>query len=64
MTYKYYGFVLCCLVACTNVDKKLVDLPVAERLSAANIKNGQYISWKEHLIDDTALSGIPIKTDT
>ena len=36
----------------------IIDKPgVGNRLTTARASNGQYISWKEHIIDDTALSG-------
>ena len=34
--------------------------PVGEQLSKAKTPNGQFISWKEHIIDDTKISGIGI----
>jgi hypothetical protein len=34
--------------------------PVAFRLSEARSADGKFISWKEHRIDDLAISGIPI----
>lgn len=34
--------------------------PVAHQLSKARTPDGSYISWREHLIDDTAISGTPI----
>jgi len=35
--------------------------PVAEWLAEAKSADGQFISWKEHIIDDEALSGIPLR---
>ncbi len=34
--------------------------PVAARLSSAQTASGQYISWKEHLIDGLDVSGVPL----
>ncbi|MDG2167540.1 MAG: VCBS repeat-containing protein [Opitutales bacterium] len=34
--------------------------PVASRLSEAQASDGQYISWKEHLIDGEEISGVPL----
>ncbi len=36
------------------------SVPVADQLSKARSSDGYYISWKEHIIDDTASSGIDI----
>jgi len=54
------------LVACKdNRSEKTeanVELrqPIAERISNATTTDGQYIAWKEHRIDDTALAGMAI----
>jgi len=34
--------------------------PVADALSRAQTPAGLYISWREHLIDDVSVSGLPI----
>ena len=34
--------------------------PIAHTPSEVTAPNGEYISWKEHVIDDTASAGIPI----
>lgn len=38
-----------------------MSLPVAERLSHAQTSAGEYISWREHIIDDQNLSGIALR---
>lgn len=54
------------IVACKNKrsttsesNRELLQ-PIAERTSTATTTDGQYISWKEHRIDDTALAGMEI----
>ncbi len=37
-----------------------VNMPVAFTLSSAIASEGSYISWKEHLIDDPDISGLPL----
>ncbi|MCZ6887113.1 MAG: VCBS repeat-containing protein [Gammaproteobacteria bacterium] len=34
---------------------------VADTPTRAQADNGQYISWREHIIDDQALSGVPLR---
>ena len=36
-------------------------LSVGDTLSRARTVGGEYISWREHLIDDQALGGVPIR---
>jgi hypothetical protein len=36
------------------------DLPVASRPTRARAADGRYISWREHIIDDAAIGGVPI----
>jgi hypothetical protein len=49
------------LVSCAKQPAKNNDmLSVADELSKAQTSSGHYISWKEHIIDDTELSGIDI----
>lgn len=62
------------LGSCKNPDKKSGNgnfettysttegdnKPVAFRLSFAKSSDGQYISWKEHIIDDPEISGLPL----
>ena len=51
-------------IACTtnpNQEENSVIAPlIAERPTSAKAKNGQYISWKEHLIDDVSITGVEI----
>lgn len=35
--------------------------PLADLPTRAQAADGQYISWREHIIDDEALSGVPIR---
>lgn len=52
------------LASCTNVTKVNKTLPdqqpVGNTLSAARSIDGKFISWKEHIIDDTKLSKVGI----
>jgi len=43
-----------------KTDAANKNTPVGQRLSTAKTSNGQFISWKEHIIDDTKMSGIGI----
>ena len=36
------------------------QLPVGEKLSNARAADGAYISWKEHLIDESISAGLPL----
>ncbi|XOV84045.1 MAG: FG-GAP repeat domain-containing protein [bacterium] len=36
------------------------DLPVGQTLTKARHNNGQYISWREHIIDDPELAGMDL----
>jgi hypothetical protein len=56
-------FGICTLLACGNQEEKgsLYDNPpVASRLSEVKSLDGQYISWKEHLVDGEEISGVPL----
>ena len=48
------------LVICSSVSGTLSGQPlVGETPSKARSVDDSYISWKEHLIDDPVLSGVP-----
>ena len=51
-----FSFLL--LVNCHNPSKNEMPLPVGHTPSKAKSADDKYISWKEHIIDDTELSGI------
>ncbi len=36
-------------------------VPVGDALTMAVTSNGQYISWREHIIDDEAIGGVPLR---
>ena len=60
MKLKNY-LLLFCLVSCTNLqENKNISIPIADQLSTAQTLDKQYISWKEHIIDDAALGGMAI----
>lgn len=42
-------------------DPPPVELVVAATLTEAQATDGRYISWKEHLIDDEQIGGVPIR---
>lgn len=47
--------------SCTSPSvEKRTDQSLAHQLSKVQTVDGQYISWKEHLIDDTELGGVAI----
>jgi hypothetical protein len=50
------GAVSCALLATGATAQNLADAPT--RAVAAN---GSYVSWREHLIDDEALGGLPLR---
>jgi len=61
MKFKYYLIACYILTSCSERPDPIdLNLPVADQLSKAQTPNKQYISWKEHIIDDTDLSGIDI----
>lgn len=61
MKLNYYLILCYLLIACSKSPKSTdINLPVGDQLSKARTPNGNYISWKEHIIDDTDLSGIDI----
>ncbi len=61
MKLKYYLILCYILIACSGSSEHIdSNVSVADQLSKAQTSKGQYISWKEHIIDDTALSGIDI----
>ena len=48
------------LLLCSLTPGLLIAQPlVGETLSKARSTDGSYISWKEHLIDDPIISGVP-----
>ena len=49
-------------ISCTSENKDVAsdNLPVASRLSEAQSPSGEYISWKEHRIDDIDIGGVSI----
>ena len=42
-----------------NIENQM-ELPVDQAATVAQTKNGEYISWKEHLIDDIQIGGVDI----
>ena len=36
-------------------------VPVGDAMTAARATDGRYISWREHIIDDEAIAGAPIR---
>lgn len=63
--FNFYTFLLLLLLcsACQEKELKEVNtngktLPVALQKSTAQAPQGTFISWKEHLIDDSKISGI------
>ena len=61
-----YALTLCSIsfltIACRNeaFDQSTPNPPVASRLTDVKSADGQYISWKEHLIDGLEISGVPL----
>ena len=48
------------LLICSAIPEWLFgQSPVGDTLSEARSSDGSYISWKEHLIDDPVISGVP-----
>lgn len=63
----FVGFSLsifsCLMVSCDNQRQGSSvgdNPPVASRPTVAKSADGQYISWKEHLIDGQEISGVPL----
>jgi len=52
---------LCLRVTAANGQPIQKGLTVAATPTQARSNDGQYISWREHRIDDEALSGVPIR---
>ena len=53
--------ITCLLIFCLSlVSCRDEGMPVASMLTMAKTNDGQYISWKEHLIDGPDISGIPL----
>ncbi len=46
------------IVSCKNISDHEGEniLPIGDKISSAKTNDGSYISWKEHIIDDTELS--------
>ena len=36
-------------------------VPVGDAMTAARATDGRYISWREHIVDDEAIGGVPIR---
>jgi len=59
-----YFFLLLFFLACQQkeipqeIDKMDQNLPIGLQKSTAKTQNNTFISWKEHLIDDSKISGI------
>ena len=55
-------FLIFFILSCVNPGEKEQHSSklVAEKPTSATAKNGKYISWKEHIIDDTEISGVNI----
>jgi hypothetical protein len=49
------------MAACQNDQQSAHSLSVADQLTQARAFNGKYISWREHLIDDTSISGVKLE---
>jgi len=64
--YKWLLYVAFCLsmVSCRESNKtektKTENIPVASIESNAQTSTGDYISWKEHIIDDIEISGVDL----
>ncbi len=54
----HFLFLACLLSSCSGSTN--ANLPVAEQLSRAQTPEGQYISWREHIIDDTEIGGVEL----
>ena len=54
--------ILCCCLSFYSCSKGRItnEIPVAEQLTNARTPNDDFISWKEHIIDDSASSGIEL----
>ena len=53
--------VTCLLIFCVSlISCRDEGIPVASMMTTAKTTDGQYISWKEHLIDGLDISGIPL----
>ncbi len=48
-----------CMTACSDSSKTSAPT-VAQTPSEARTADGQYISWREHIIDDIKIGGVPI----
>lgn len=55
-----YVILIFIVASCTSKQNTATNLPVGNQLTHAKTADGQYISWKEHIIDDTEISGIAI----
>ena len=61
MKFLKYPLLFFMLGACTApAIEANKNSPIDHRLSTAQTPSNQYISWKEHIIDDTELAGIDI----
>lgn len=57
-TYFIIVTIVLILYGCRDAPNKMVSQGVGVTLTKAMSQNGQYISWREHIIDDTEMSGI------
>ncbi len=48
------------LIACQPVERADSGLAVGRRPTTARAADGQYVSWREHLIDDVSISGVEL----
>ena len=48
------------MAACEPAQKDNPAQGIGHRLTDARAPDGQYISWREHLIDDESISGVAI----
>jgi len=56
-----YSIIVLLLFSCRGSSGDIDnDIPVANRLTNAQATDGQYISWREHIIDDAEISGVQI----
>jgi len=57
---RYATWLSLLLVTCQDAPHDDLTLGVGDQLADARTGEGQYISWREHLIDDESMSGVAI----
>ena len=50
---------LLALASLTMIGSLAAQQPVGDKLTSARAADGSYISWREHLVDDPVVAGVP-----